>query len=239
VVRRVWLLSGKKFDEQRPEVAIIAIGSVERHGDHLPLGTDTIVAQWIAEKVAEKVEADLYPPIWYGSCRGLRRFSGTIDVDEEALSKFLESVLSEIARQGYKLIVVVNGHGGNSHVVRVVARRVAYTYNIGVLVVDWWRDLAPQVREKLFAYPGHAGEDETSIMLYLHPESVDLDQVSDHTPSLPTLSLYSPKMDEKLYPHAVLGKASLASAEKGRIWLEAMVEHLADMIRKSLEILKS
>ncbi len=230
---RVWEATGRGIDSSPSPIAVIPIGSVERHGDHLPLGTDTIVAAWVAERVAEELGAHLYPPIWYGSSRGLSGFRGTIDVDEQALGSYVEAVLREIARSGYRLCLVVNGHGGNTSVLRVVARRVAFTTGMAVAVVDWWRDVAQEVRKELFQSPGHAGEDETSAVLCINEDLVEMDAASSHIARwIPRIAVYSPLIDSEIYPRALLGDATRASKEKGCRWLEAIVSEIVEQVRE-------
>ncbi|HDI02009.1 MAG TPA: creatininase family protein, partial [Ignisphaera sp.] len=229
---KVWLLSGSKFDSIDKKIAILPIGSIERHGDHLPLGTDTIEAMYIAERVAEKLCIHLFPPIWYGSSRGLRRFSGTIDIGDEPLYHYVYRVLLEIARHGYKLIVVLNGHGGNTQALRLAAKRASFDSGAAIAVINWWSEVAQDKRKELFKYPGHAGEDETSAMLYIAPETVDMSVARDHVVDISIdIALYSPEIEELLYPYAVLGKATMASAEKGKIWIESVVEELSSKIK--------
>ncbi len=235
---RVDYATGHEFDSTPKRVAVLPVGSLERHGDHLPLGTDTIEASFIAEQVAARLCAHLYPPIWYGSSRGLAVFPGTIDAGDEALYHYARAVLGSIASQGYKAIVVVNGHGGNSHALRLAAKHVAYEKDIPVIVVDWWRDVAQEKRGKLFQYPGHAGEDETSAMLYILPQHVDMSRATDHLAEPIGVPAYSPAIDKLLYPRGVLGKASLASADKGREWLEAVVDDIVSKVSTLLNRLE-
>ncbi|NPA96399.1 MAG: creatininase family protein [Crenarchaeota archaeon] len=230
---RVWEATGRAIDSNPSPVAVIAVGSVERHGDHLPLGTDTMVAHWVAERVAEELGAHLYPPIWFGSSKGLSSFRGTIDVDDLALASYVEAVLREIARSGYRICVVVNGHGGNSSIVRVVARRVAFSTGMAIAVVDWWRDVAQEARKKLFEAPGHAGEDETSAVLCIREDLVDMEAASSHSPRyIPRIAAYSPAIDSEIYPRALLGDATKASKEKGCRWLEAIVSDIVESVRE-------
>ncbi|MEM1931094.1 MAG: creatininase family protein [Sulfolobales archaeon] len=118
-------MSGRVFDSQSKTVAILPVGSVERHGDHLPLGTDGIEAEAVALFVADRIGAHVFPPIWYGSSLSLKRFSGTIDVEAQAFYSYVKSVIREILRNGYIPALVVNGHGGNSYILREVARELA------------------------------------------------------------------------------------------------------------------
>lgn len=238
--QKIWLMSGKRFDSELKLVAILPVGSVERHGDHLPIGTDTLEAEAVALMVSEKLGAHLFPPIWYGSSMGLKRFSGTIDVEPNAFHNYVKSVIREILRNGYSLVVVVNGHGGNSYILREVARGLAYDFkDRAIVVVDWWRDVAQKVRETLFEFPGHAGEDETSVMMYLTPNYVDMDSAKDHLyVTNIKVSTFSALVDEATYPEAVLGKATRASPEKGRQFLEAVAEDIANEIKKIQQVLR-
>ena len=233
---RIWETSGGDYDLKRSFIAVISIGSVERHGDHLPLGTDVIEASYVAEKIAERINADLFPPIWYGSTRAMRKFNGTIDIDPDVLFLYLKNVLKEIARNGYRYIVVVNGHGGNSDIIRTAAREVSQEIDTNIIIIDWWRDLAQEDRYKIFKAPGHAGEDETSVMLYIAPHTVNMSYAKTHIEKPLPLQVYSKKYDSILYPYALLGDATSGDPEKGRIWLEKVVE---DGVRKIREIIDS
>ena len=231
---RVWEIPGAKYDSLEKHIAILPIGSLERHGDHLPLGTDTIEAQYIAEKISEKLNAHLFPPIWYGSTRSMRGFLGSIDVDPDAFYFYTKSVLKEISRNGYKYIVVINGHGGNSYLIRSASREVAYETSSVIIVIDWWRDLAQEDRYRIFKYPGHAGEDETSVMLYIAPQMVDMSRARKHVERVFEITVFSRDYDKKLYPEAFLGDAASGDPEKGRLWLEKIIN---EGVRKILEII--
>ena len=237
IIRRVWEIPGGLYDRSEKRIAVLPIGSVERHGDHLPLGTDTIEAQYVAEKIAERLNADLFPPIWYGSTRSMRGFPGSIDIDPDVLYAYVRNILREISRNGYRLIVVVNGHGGNSHIIRLAARETAYQYGAHIIVFDWWSELAQEERKRLFASPGHAGEDETSVMLYIAPHTVDMSLAKTHLEKPLNISLFSRSYDEKLYPEALLGDAVKGDAERGRAWLEKVVEDAVNKILEAMRIL--
>lgn len=228
----VWELSGGRFDRVAKVIAVLPVGSVERHGDHLPIGTDAIEATWVAARVAEKLKAHLFPPIWYGVSPGLSRFPGTINVDAEAFISYVHSVLKEIARNGYRLIIVINGHGGNTSALRVAMKRAAFEAGVTIASFDWWRDAGTSALKELFAYPGHAGEDETSAMLYIDGQHVDMDYAAKYVPGwLPRYAVESPKVEEVLYPGAVLGDAAGASAEKGERWLQAVVDDILSAVQ--------
>ncbi|RLE92639.1 MAG: creatininase family protein [Thermoprotei archaeon] len=239
IIMRLWEIIGKKFDEIEKKVAVLPVGSIERHGDHLPLGTDTIIAEYIGEKIASvRKDTVLLPPVYYGSCRGLRDFPGTWDIDPNILYRYILNIILEAARHGFKLIVIVNGHGGNISILKLAAREAAFKTDIGVIVINWWTDLAQETRDKLFTKPGHAGEDETSVMLAINSSLVDMNYAKDVETEYPSIKIYSNKMEKSIYSEALTGAATKASKEKGAEWLKAIVDHLNKIIDETLILLE-
>ena len=230
---KLWEINGSKFEEINSRVAILPVGAIERHGNHLPLGTDTIVPLSIAEEVAKRRnDVAVLPPIWYGSCRGLREFKGTFDIDSDVLYLYVKSVLEEAVRNGFKVILVLNGHGGNTSIVRLAAREVASKMDVHIAVIDWWRDIAIEARKELFKEPGHAGEDETSMVLCIAPNLVEMDRAFDNPVEYPKVRVYSKKVEKMLYPRALSGSATRASKENGCKWLSAIVDELLKIIEE-------
>ena len=237
---KVWLVNGKYFDLHRSELAIVPIGSLERHGDFLPLGTDSLTAIRIAEDIEKEISADIYPPIWYGVSPYLKFANGTISLEQEVLRKYIYNIFSEIARQGYKLIVIINGHGGNTNIIMYTCQDIVNNgmYKTAFLVIDWWRDLGQALRSKLFKSPGHAGDDETSIMLYLYNKYVDQGYVKKKEvryPPKPFPKYYSPVYNQLLVPYAYLGDPSQASEEKGKEWYEKILKDAINLIKTVLK----
>ena len=231
-------LTGKEFEELKPKVAILPVGTVERHGDHLPLGTDNIVPVWIAEKVGSKLEGSIVlPAIRYGSSTSLAKFPGTINIRSDVFKEYVKNVLLEIARNGIDLIVVINGHGGNTRALQLAAKEVAYEVDATILVLNWWSDVAQEKRNELFRYPGHAGEDETSAIMAIRPDLVKMKYVKDHVAQYPPIKVYSKQIDEMLYPFAVNGKASLARPDKGVEFLNAVVNEIIQAINEIMRYL--
>lgn len=236
---KVWLTPGKLFDKGSRRIAIIPIGSLERHGDFLPLGTDTLAAIKIAEDVGDRLSCDVYPPIWYGVSPYFKFAGGTVSIEHDVFKIYVTNILKEIARNGYDLIVIINGHGGNTDILTYICRKLMLSskQKFNFMLVDWWRDLAQDVRMRLFNYPGHAGEDETSIMLYLYHEYVDEGYKSKRyieADKRVYSKFYSKSLYKNLYPEAYLGDPSKASIEKGKEWYDAIIE---DLIKKINDVL--
>jgi len=240
-----WMrLTGPDFERAVKKIAILPIGSVERHGDHLPLGTDVIIPQWIAERVAQRVEgALLLPPIPYGSSKTLSRFPGTIDVDADAFRRYVESVLVEIARNGFKAILIINGHGGNTTALQFAAKEAAFRTDAAIVVINWWSDVAQDKRLELFPKEswGHAGADETAAVMHIAPDTVRMEFARDNPKLYPTIRLYYRRFEEEeLFPVPLTGIPKEASPERGREFLKAVVEEIVrianDVIKKVEEL---
>lgn len=117
----LWLdeLSTKEVAQAAKDgsVVIFPLGSVEEHGDHLPLCTDSIQAEYVALEVAKRTGCLVVPPLRYGICNAGRNFAGTITIGFDTLYKLAHDVLSELVRNGFKRIIVLSGHAGQSHMV--------------------------------------------------------------------------------------------------------------------------
>ena len=235
---RIEKLTGHDFERAKKDLAILPIGSLERHGDHLPIGTDTLTSEYISEKVADIVHCLVLPPVWYGSCRVMRNFIGTFDINEEVLYKYLKCIMVEAYRNGVKLLVVVNGHGGNSVQIAMAAREATRETDLSVLIVDWWKDLGLGALSK-FTSTGHAGEDETSAMLAINSDLVKMNLAKSHEVQYPSFKLYSRKVEGHIYEIALTGDATKADKAKGEYLLNTVVNDLAKMIEDARRLISN
>jgi creatinine amidohydrolase len=155
------------------EVAVIAVGSTEQHGPHLPLGTDHIIADALAQSVHDRTDAVVLPLIPVGVSPHHRHFDGTLSTSSDVLEAYLRDIFQGMASHGVEKTVVVNGHGGNTDAIRRAAeelRREQTAY-----VTTWsWSDAVADLKRELFDMKvGHADGSESSVMLYLADELVD------------------------------------------------------------------
>jgi len=230
-------MTGADFERLEKRTVLLPVGAIERHGDHLPLGTDGFLPEHIAKRAAEKLACPVLPTLWYGSCKAMKPFPGTFDLDSDCLYKFVRSLISEVNRNGFRLLCIINGHGGNTTPLSMAARDISSRTDLSVMVIDWWRELGLS-KMSLFQDPGHAGEDETSAMLALRPERVKMDVARAHAVDYPRFRLYSRMLDRRLYSMALTGDARKAKAEKGAELLEAAAQDLARAVLEAQEILK-
>jgi len=174
----------REMHDLTERVAVLPLGSTEQHGHHLPLLTDTLIVDEIVRRAEEALDdtALFLPTVWFGMSEHHRGFPGTISVRNETYTQVLIDILESLVGGGFRRIVALNAHGGNA----VPARTALYEVQMRHrderdlwLVFATWFDVA---REQIAALPEldqpyvtHACELETSMMLHLRPELVDME----------------------------------------------------------------
>ncbi|UCE74844.1 MAG: creatininase family protein, partial [Methanomassiliicoccales archaeon] len=147
-------------------VVILPIGAIEEHGPHLPLCTDSIQPEYVAEKVAEATKALIAPPIRYGFCSSTKNFPGTMTISFDTLRSLIYDILSEFVRNSIKNIVVLSGHAGKTHMtaLRLAAEKVVRENEANIMVLSEY-DLFYDLISRDTTIPnsdGHSGLIETS-----------------------------------------------------------------------------
>jgi creatinine amidohydrolase len=218
------------------KLCILPIGSLERHGEHLPFGTDGLTIHEIAVRAAQKEPCVVFPPYWFGQLHEAACFTGTINFNQRLLLQILETLLDQIANNGFKKILILSGHGGNTNFLQYFAmsqcdREVDYTLYVGAAR-----------GERINNFPwesqgGHADERETSMMMAIAPEAVKMEYHHYQEPILPErdtapLGVYTGYWWYAHYPEHVAGCPSLGTREKGERAMEAAVADVADIIKK-------
>jgi len=225
---------------QRNDVAILPVGSTEQHGPHNPLGTDHLIAKAIAEEVAKRTGVVCLPVIPFGVSSHHRHFCGTVYVRPEVLKEYVCDVCLSLKAYGVKKILVVNGHGGNISALTEAARELRERESVFVTVFQWW-PLAGKLLPEIFSQEerGHAGAEETSLNLFLHPQLVNMEKAVDEAPAQPFPQLEGLSIPWNTIDHTksgVFGKSSTANAEKGRRIFEAVIEELVKVVEKLKEL---
>jgi creatinine amidohydrolase len=232
---RIERLNTEAFREAvaRVDTCLLPIGSVEAHGAHCALGADNLVPAELCRRLEEAAGDRLLiaPAIPYGHTWDLSSFPGTIDVEPTALTRYVAEVGHNLCRWGVKLLVLLNGHGGNTpaltHAARAIADRAP---GARVALINWWLDYASAIRS-VCEGQGHAGEDETSALLAIDPTLVDMTRASANT-TKHRLRVFEKGGGRKLMPQAVTGDGRKGTAEKGAQILDLVSNALlADLER--------
>jgi creatinine amidohydrolase len=209
----------------RSRLAILPLGSLEFHGPHNPLGSDSIIISGIAERVAARTSGLLFPTITFTQCPAYTaQFRGTLSLRTEVMTVYFADVMRNIVRLGFRKILILNGHDGNVGPGRGAMAQVAdENKDAALLFVSWWEFLPSEMMKTLGMFHqangghGHGGPLETSAVAAFRPELVHLDQARD-LPEPPDLSGGPPYVLQKStaagWP-GYSGKISEASAEKG------------------------
>ncbi|GAA3328262.1 MULTISPECIES: creatininase [Paeniglutamicibacter] len=229
---------------------IIPTGATEQHGPHMPLGVDAMLSKAIAGVVAEKTGAVVAPVFAYGyksqprSGGGNHRV-GTTSLGAAALTGMVDDVVSSFLAQGFNHVVVLNGHFENYQFIyegldNAVARARKHGTGSRALLLSYWDFVDETTLEKVFpdGFLGwdieHGGVLETSLMLLLHPEKVDMSRVVDHPPAKLTPYDIFPEDPARTPDSGCLSSAKGASAERGQLLLDAVVTQIADALKGEL-----
>lgn len=230
----------KEFEEglARSRTVIIPFGSVEEHGSHLPLSTDTIQAYEAAKKAALIVPLFVAPPIHYGNCRSTATHPGTVSISTSTLKVLLKDIIGSFRTQKLQNFIVLTGHAGGAHRMALQdagEELIAQFDDISIAVVTEY-DLARREGAKLIETPGdsHAGEIETSRILHSHPHLVKGSSLEEY-PTFPIGLLVRNK--RKYWPNGVWGDPGKASAEKGKQIEMLVVAKIVELV-KDLESLE-
>jgi creatinine amidohydrolase len=162
------------------DLVLVPVGACEQHGPHLPTGTDFMIVSEVAERAARALSTDMRvrvtPTLPVGYSRHHLPFGATLSVSAETLQRFLIEVCDSLVNDGFRQIFLINGHGGNSDIVNVVARETALAHGVtagaGSYWVMAWDALVAEGAHERNRLPGHAGAFETSIVMALWPELV-------------------------------------------------------------------
>jgi len=217
--------------------AVLAVGSTECHGDHLPFGTDTLVAEHLAEAVAARVEGVmLLPPLPFGMSEHYAMFPVAISLSTETLMRVLRDVFDSLMAHGLRKLLIINGHDGNIPAIEAVSRefRVEHPEMRVAVLEAWWEtaaELLPEGTFEVWGGLGHGGEGETSMMLAVAPELVEMSRARGVVPELPLHVQVKWRFDE-LTSYGVTGDPTKATVEKGRMMRDALVELLISFLQE-------
>lgn len=220
----------------RRPVALLPLGAVENHGDHLPLATDNLLSDAVAREVAARVpDSVVLPALPYGQVWSTSAYAGTISLSLETMVGILYEIGASLFAQGVPLLVFVNGHMGNLDAMKLAARRLHDEHGMKVLTLTYpgIGEVSRAVLEEERLHPSyfHACELETSYMLHLAPEHVRMELARANRPLLPADIDVSPTPWHSFSPDSpVLGDPTLATADKGRAIIDVAVAKIVELV---------
>lgn len=222
---------------ERGALPVLPIGSLEQHGPHLPVWTDSHAAHAMsvaAAKLATDIPAIVLPPLWTGLSEHHLPFGGTITIDHATLHALLRCVVRSLQAQGFTRLLIVNGHGGNIDPLAVSVRELSHEFGMPVVTTTWPSVAPAEIAATLTTQSGvmHACEGETSVWLALEPDQVREDKLDEAaggnagTQVRPGFSRFY-SFAERAPRTGVKGDPRAATAEKGQAIIEAVAKNLA------------
>ncbi len=215
---------------KRDDRIILPLGATEEHGPHLGLGTDHYEAEAIASRAAESTGVALAPTLNYGMSLSLMGFPGTVSLRPTTLMAVLEDIIHSLYQHGFRRILIVNGHGGNSAAIGSIVQTVAPEVpDLSLKLFEWWTDKEAYqiVTDTMGEQAGsHASFGETAFMMAIRPNAVKLENLTgndapvENSRDIETVNTFAKK-----YPDGIMGlDPHKATAEAGKAVLKKTVE---------------
>lgn len=221
---------------QSQGTCLLPFGILEKHGPHLPLGNDLINVRHIALHAAEQEYAVVFPEYYFGQIFEAKHQPGTIAYSPQMQMDLLQETTDEMARNGCKKIIIVNGHGGNEHLLPFFAQSQLYRPHDYVVYIYAHGEIPPGGPAKKTTVDSHAGESETSDTLISRPDLVHMDRAKEQSGAdlnrqhLPP-SLYTGIWWYAKFPNHYAGDGSAATKELGEYRMQAQIKSLVEAIR--------
>jgi creatinine amidohydrolase len=228
-------------------VVVLPVGSVEQHGRHLPVGTDTLLAYSVVLAASERssLSVAVLPPPWYGFSAHHMRFPGTVTLQPATMIALVEDIVASVVAHGFRRVLIVNGHGGNVGVIDVLAATLGERFYgsariAGLTYFELAREAIARLRRSARGGMGHACEFETAMMQHLRPELAQPLRAAVTYPnpgsSYLTTDLLGGSRVRTYHDFAdlsesgTLGDPSLSDPEHGARFYAAVVEELVQFI---------
>jgi creatinine amidohydrolase len=222
-------------------VALLPLGSLESHGPHLPLGSDPIALRLVVRRAVELEPAAVMPELPYSFVLEATRRPGAIHIESGLLMDFVEAICDELARNGFRKIVLVHGHGGNVALhwmlcKRILERDKPYAAYSITPMPDMHEFILKLMTSRKSRRIGHACEMETSLVLAADPALVNLGRLKGRTfeiqPAPEVASAYTTVDWVSRWPEMAVGDPSAATRAKGERILEEWARRVADVLRR-------
>jgi creatinine amidohydrolase len=236
-------LRSSDFPAPPDAVAVVPVGAVEQHGPHLPLGTDHLLAEALAERGAAQAQTArvyLMPTLSLGVSEEHHDWPGTLTLETEQMIAALMAVARGVASAGIAKLVFINGHGGNIPALHTAVRRARIRHDLFASTLGWMALGIGDHPEGARIDDIHGGFLETAAMLHLHPDLVDMGEARDFVSANRTMAetyahlrflgaVSTGWTARDLHAEGAAGNAAAASAEAGKVIVETAAARLGSL----------
>ena len=242
----------KALDKSLP--VILPVAAIEQHGPHLPLATDKMIGEHFCKVLNDDIPDDVMvlPAIGVGCSEHHLDYEGSLSLRHETMLNQMQDISSCVVKHGFKNLLILNSHGGNQAIGQTFVEAFGFRNpQCRIALATWWRiclDALNQITETPPGGTGHAGEFETSLMLHIAPELVQLDKIPPKS-NVPTfgwaegdllsagnVSLY--RTMKAMTPTGVFGDASAGTREKGEAITKVVTGALKEIVMDLKKVAK-
>ena len=231
-------------------IALLPVGAIEQHGPHLPVCVDAAINAGVLARALELLPDDLplvaLPPVPYGKSVEHDDFAGTVSLSASTLRAVWTDIGDAMHRSGFTKLILFNSHGGQPQIMDVVARDLRKRHGMLVVTCSWFSFGLPEgvFLDEELKHGLHAGDVETSVMLHLRPEVVDMAKASNFKSAGERMEkdfrLLAPEgggvgfgwLAQDLNPSGATGDASAATASKGEMCVSHAASKLVELIKE-------
>lgn len=228
-------------------IVLLPVASIEQHGPHLPVYTDSIIAEQVLARTMERLPKDF--PLWYlpllpyGKSNEHSGIPGTFTLSSETFIKVLKEIALSVAENGFRRLAILNAHGGNTEIIDFVIRDIRQNTPLFVFGLHIFLRIAPPTAglcEDEMTFGIHAGDIETSILLHTCPELVNMELAPDslpvHLKELGTPPFLGPLnfawLTRDISKTGVMGNAKTADPQRGKMYIEDAAVSVAELLTK-------
>ncbi|MBL4895016.1 MAG: creatininase family protein [Emcibacter sp.] len=240
-------LTSPKLDKMDRKIPVVLnIGAIEQHGAHLPVVTDALIGRYFTGRLEEELPLLVLPQVAVCCSEHHMSFTGTLTVRHETFLSYVCDILESVIAHGFTNIVLFNSHGGNLAIGQVIMEKLGHRHpDVEFFMITWWKvaiERLKKVQESDFGGVGHAGEFETSMLMHIAPELIEMSEAKD-TPLQSTHSWadadllnggkasHQRSMADLTNKTGVFGAPSYASPEKGKLIVDIVTDELTQILK--------